>query len=107
MDVPQIGYPLALDLVDGLVLVEQDSPSELLGCAKAILDCPLGFLESDDDNAFGTPQLWGVTEPIAATAQRARAAIERGEPRVAADTAGQWTDLVSGLITATLERASG
>lgn len=107
MNVPQIGYPLALDPVDGLVLVEQDSPSELLGCAKAILDCPLGFLDSDEDSTFGTPQLWGIAEPITATAQRARTAIERSEPRIGADTVGQWTDLVSGLITATLERASG
>ena len=103
IDLPQFGYPLAFDDVDGLVIVEQDSPDEIVGCAHAILDTPKGWLDSEPE--FGVDDL-AFTDPALAP-DTVRLAIERWEPRVSADVSGETAGPLDELITATLERASG
>lgn len=103
IDLPQFAYPLAFDPTDGFVVVEQDSPTEIVGCAHAILDTPRGWLDSETE--FGVDDL-AFTDPALAPGT-VRLAIERWEPRALADVSGETAGPLTELITATLERASG
>lgn len=104
MELPQLAYPLQFDPAGGFALVEQDSAEDLTGRAHAVLDCPIGWIDSRP--TFGTPDLAFMQPDDAAAA--AKEAVEAWLPAdVSLNATGEMTDGVSALITATLERANG
>jgi len=99
-------YPLRFDPVSGFALLELDEPAEVEGCAAAILDCPVGWIDSEPD--FGTPEL--VFRPGAPQdlAEVAGEAIARWlAPRALTELSGDAVDLVTTQINLAVEATNG
>ena len=99
-------YPLRFDPVTGFALLELDEPREVEGCAAAILDCPVGWIDSEPQ--FGTPELAFRPGSPTDVAEVAGDAVSRWlAPRELTELSGDAVDLVTTQINLAVEAANG
>ena len=79
-DIPHLDSPFAIT-AKGAKVVDQNTPEEILACARNIIACPVGFRL--ENSRFGSPPLQFGNAPLPMTA--VQRAIQRWEPRATAD----------------------
>ncbi len=89
-EIPHFDYPFAFQQAGGTVtaaVVEQDTLEEVLACAQAICDCPVGFRHELPEFGIQAP-LFSQAPLDPSGVQRA---VEEWEPR-ALTLAGEYPD---------------